>query len=322
MEKYIYKIINLSNGKIYIGQTNNLERRIEEHKGRNRDTPIHNAIVKYGWENFSVDILYYGENYNEEEKKWIKYYDSQNKDKGYNIVEGGQDSSGEANPAAKLTQEQVDTVKHLLIETDLTHEEISKITGVNAWNVASINNGCSWIDKNQTYPLRCSKIPEEKVDKIIDLLKNTDLSSIKIGEITGISSSIVRLINVGKEHKRNCITYPIRRTEKSKYEEVVKLLLETDLSYKEISEQVCISTGTISLINLGKTRHDNTLNYPLRKDTKIYGIRQTASGNWNARIKIKNKEINLGTYKTKKEAENARLEAEHKKNMGEKIEKK
>lgn len=31
MKKYVYKITNLINNKVYIGQTNNLERRMKEH---------------------------------------------------------------------------------------------------------------------------------------------------------------------------------------------------------------------------------------------------------------------------------------------------
>lgn len=49
MNKCVYKITNNINGKIYIGQTNNLKRRLQEHKHDKRmNHPIHNAIVKYG----------------------------------------------------------------------------------------------------------------------------------------------------------------------------------------------------------------------------------------------------------------------------------
>lgn len=69
MEKYVYKIENNINHKIYIGQTNNLERRIKEHRHDKRmNHPIYNAIHKYGWDNFSVETLYFGEDYNTKEK--------------------------------------------------------------------------------------------------------------------------------------------------------------------------------------------------------------------------------------------------------------
>lgn len=84
MEKYVYKIENNINHKIYIGQTNNLERRIKEHRHDKRmNHPIYNAIHKYGWENFSVETLYFGEDYNTKEKEYIKLYRSNEKEFGW-----------------------------------------------------------------------------------------------------------------------------------------------------------------------------------------------------------------------------------------------
>ena len=70
MEKYVYKITNLINGKSYIGQTINIERRFKEHciKHYNYVSLINNAIKKYGSSNFKIEQLYYGEDYNEKEK--------------------------------------------------------------------------------------------------------------------------------------------------------------------------------------------------------------------------------------------------------------
>lgn len=88
VKKFIYKIQNKINGKIYIGQTNNLKRRIQEHKhDRRMNHPIHNAIEKYGFDNFDISLLYYGENYNYEEKKYIKLFKSNCKEFGYNITD-------------------------------------------------------------------------------------------------------------------------------------------------------------------------------------------------------------------------------------------
>lgn len=46
----IYKITNLVNGKTYIGQSNNIERRFKEHqqKGELSRIPVDIAIKKYG----------------------------------------------------------------------------------------------------------------------------------------------------------------------------------------------------------------------------------------------------------------------------------
>ena len=53
----IYKITNNQNGKAYIGQTKNFNRRIKEHKKASDDYLIHKAIQKYGCNNFTYEII-------------------------------------------------------------------------------------------------------------------------------------------------------------------------------------------------------------------------------------------------------------------------
>ena len=55
----IYKITNNINGKVYIGQSNNIQRRFSEHqtKGESSRIPIDVAIQKYGKENFSFEVI-------------------------------------------------------------------------------------------------------------------------------------------------------------------------------------------------------------------------------------------------------------------------
>ena len=58
----IYKIENLINGKVYIGQSNNIERRFSQHQSsyeqkRFLDKPLYKAFAKYGIENFSFTII-------------------------------------------------------------------------------------------------------------------------------------------------------------------------------------------------------------------------------------------------------------------------
>ena len=56
---YIYKITNPI-GQVYIGQTVNLQKRIKsyKHKACKRQKLIYNSLVKYGWENHCLTILY------------------------------------------------------------------------------------------------------------------------------------------------------------------------------------------------------------------------------------------------------------------------
>ena len=105
----IYKVTNTINGKIYIGQTwNTLEYRINQHfreaKDNNRThVYFHNAIRKYGEENFSIEIIDHAETQeelDEKERYWITYYDSNNKSKGYNLDSGGK-SGGKKSESTK-----------------------------------------------------------------------------------------------------------------------------------------------------------------------------------------------------------------------------
>ena len=86
---YIYKITNLKNNKIYIGQ----------HKGEVFDKRyfgsgkiIKLAFEKYGKENFKIEILEWCNSFEELNKKeeyYIEHYNSRNNDIGYNIRLGG-----------------------------------------------------------------------------------------------------------------------------------------------------------------------------------------------------------------------------------------
>ena len=58
--QYIYKFKNKVNGKVYIGRTDNFERRLIEHRASvksGRGYALHDAIRKHGWENFDIEII-------------------------------------------------------------------------------------------------------------------------------------------------------------------------------------------------------------------------------------------------------------------------
>lgn len=88
----IYKIKNKINGKVYIGQSVNIERRWHSHKYANcKSSAIYSAIKKYGIENFSFKVIEECsiEELNDKEMYWINFYDSTNSNKGYNLNLGG-----------------------------------------------------------------------------------------------------------------------------------------------------------------------------------------------------------------------------------------
>jgi group I intron endonuclease len=88
MKSGIYKITN-PKGKIYIGCTNNLEKRIKNYQnGKITTQPLmFESWSKYGWDSHTFEILEYTENLIEREKYYIKLYDSFNN--GLNANKGG-----------------------------------------------------------------------------------------------------------------------------------------------------------------------------------------------------------------------------------------
>lgn len=129
----IYKIENLINGKVYIGQSVDIKERWNEHKLINSRTskeslkkqkyPLYLAFQKYGLENFSFEIL---EECSLEEldikeqfyiKKYNSYVDFPNSN-GYNLTLGG-------NGNQKITEEKILNIVKLWEEGKTTGEIMS-----------------------------------------------------------------------------------------------------------------------------------------------------------------------------------------------------
>ena len=53
----IYCFTNKINRMQYFGQTVNLKNRFKHHKNNKKNTYIHNAIKKYGWDNFDKKVI-------------------------------------------------------------------------------------------------------------------------------------------------------------------------------------------------------------------------------------------------------------------------
>lgn len=138
----IYKYQNKLNGHIYIGKSVDIKRRQYGHKSsaynkksNDYNSQFHQAIRKYGLENFDFEIVaelspdeYTPELLNELEKFFIKYYNSYKN--GYNASEGGEkDLSangariGSKNGRALLTEEDVNYIRECY-NAHITFKEI------------------------------------------------------------------------------------------------------------------------------------------------------------------------------------------------------
>jgi group I intron endonuclease len=93
----IYKITNIINGKIYIGFDIKFPKRIKQHYNdskRGKQSPLCEDIRRYGWENFSNEVIYQSKDTTHclkiMENYFINIYDSYTN--GYNRTVGGNGS--------------------------------------------------------------------------------------------------------------------------------------------------------------------------------------------------------------------------------------
>lgn len=163
----IYKIENTINGKVYIGQSVDINKRITVHKsnannpkiGRAHDLYIYTAIRKHGIENFDFSIVELCDRseLNARERYWIAYYKSNHKEHGYNLNDGGnsiyvkhQTNNSNITPR----KQHIEEIKRLLVETDMSIQAIAKQFNMTIESITNINRGHSWHNEDSVYPLR------------------------------------------------------------------------------------------------------------------------------------------------------------------------
>jgi group I intron endonuclease len=129
----IYRITNLVNNKLYIGKTERfLKERWKEHlissQNPNNINHLYLSMRLYGVDKFIIEIIDTANDKNElnvKEKYWIKFYDSQNEKKGYNVLEGG--NGGKQPPEIrKLIGKKISKKNKGRIVSKETRDKISK----------------------------------------------------------------------------------------------------------------------------------------------------------------------------------------------------
>lgn len=231
MIKSIYKITNQINGKCYIGQTNNVQRRFQEHRSMQSDVNgtgklLYCAMKKYGIENFSFEVIEPNiENYDEREQYWVAYYHAFGE--GYNMTPGGSAPpvlSGLNNPNTTHTLEQVALAKSLLKDSDLSSKEIGDITGYDDTAITRINMGIIWRDETTSYPIRKELSRQFNHNRALDIISdllNTTMTQRAIAEKYGVGRTTVTAINNGQNNRQPELTYPIRNKNNDRHSKTV-----------------------------------------------------------------------------------------------------
>lgn len=270
---YIYCYTNKINNHKYVGQTNNYERRIREHrscafnkKASSYSDLIHKKIREYGEENFEIsliEILYTDniEEVNQREIYWIdKLQTHCSTGLGYNMTPGG----GRKGYNSILSDEELKELKQD-IKQGIPYYEIENKYNISAAFISSINNGIYFKDSNENYPLFKYYKEDKDYDELIDLLLNSTYSYAKIAEMLNIGQSTVKKINAGTLRHGLYPTYPIRTksANEQRADKIKELLLTTSLSNNKIAKMVGSSEETVRRIKLGKVFRDDKLSYPL-----------------------------------------------------------
>lgn len=94
----VYLWRNLTNGKIYVGQTQHFYDRVLQYKRGNDDhRAIGKALLKYGFDNFDISILAKDiplDKLDECEQYWLDYYNCYDRSIGYNICKEANTTRG------------------------------------------------------------------------------------------------------------------------------------------------------------------------------------------------------------------------------------
>jgi group I intron endonuclease len=233
----VYKILNIVNGKMYIGSSIDINRRWREHKNSLKCNNHPSIYLQRSWNknnesSFLFEIIEEVEDCNiliEREQYWMDFYNSYNKNIGYNIApKAGNNSglkhtdetkekmrnsaklteksrseanSGSKNNSSKLTEKDVLSIVSMLLK-GYKHTEIVKNYSIGVDIISLIKSGQRWghlLDnntKNKLLKLKCKKLNEQLVREIkIMLIKGekvkiiADLYEISEGSIYDIKNN-------------------------------------------------------------------------------------------------------------------------------------
>ena len=292
MEKiYIYKYVNKINGHTYVGQTNNLSKRHNNHKSdstnpksHSYDYPLSKAFRKYGIDNFTYEIIdetFDREEANNKEIYWINKLKSHISQGGYNITKGGDSHNGQKVSWEELlkkgkvfTPEEIIEIQNQLISGALYDDLIEKYKPrLTRSFLSNLNHGVNYKNPNLNYPLKKdfsgekSRFTKEEIQNIKQDIKN-NLTYSEIQKKYNIESAgFISGVNTGKYFFDKNETYPLCLkgcADKSWIWPCIKDIVYSTDSLKEIAKKYNKAESTIKKLGQGRANKQDKLIYPLR----------------------------------------------------------
>lgn len=191
----IYKIENLVNGKIYIGQSKHIKQRWSEHKkelkaNKHANSYLQRSWNKYGEEKFSHVILEECAEsvLDDREKYYIELYKSFDSDFGYNLTDGGGRNKNVSMHTRKLLSEMNSGVNHpnrkevVCLETGeifISISDAANSIGVDYSAITRCCNGLTGTVKNLHWLFYEDYINKSQIE-LNEILKKQNLRNRKV----------------------------------------------------------------------------------------------------------------------------------------------
>ena len=218
--KWLYKITNNINGKLYIGVSIDPERRWRQHKRKGTHClALKGAMQKYGSDNFSFDLLLCGEDkyIDELEVAAIKLYNSKTPN-GYNITLGGEGT---------LYYEWNDDWNIML--GTMKDRDLSKQLGIPHETIGSRRKALNI----PTHLQNCKSIFEDNLS-LLGVIPDKEMAA-----ICGLSESWVQVQRTSRgKLKRERKTYSVT-------EDMKVFLMDTNLSQPEVTDKTGLPQSVI-----------------------------------------------------------------------------